>query len=207
MLFVALLPPLGVGAQAADSVPQITITADNPVPVTTVVPVEEPPQVVTMSTREVEPPAHLSRKERRAWRQQRFVERLDSLIASRNFRFWPNSMQQRPDGTIRLIYNDYYLFALYTDHVEVHLPVEWGVTTYVGVLNFDSMAVEEYRSTPLPEGWNIRFWVEDGGERYWVDFLVSTLTGETQLTLQTPRTTMRYVGSLSALGVQSPPRR
>ena len=181
-------------AQQSDSLPELTITADNPVPVTTVVPVLKPPQVVEMSTTVEEPPAHLSRKERRAWRQERFAQRLDSLVQSRNFIFWPNSMQRYPEGDMHLIYHDYYLLALYVDRVEVHLPVEWGITAYVGVLNFDAAEIEEFAISPMQQGWNIRFRVEKREELYWVDLLVSSHTGETILTLQTPRTTMRYVG-------------
>lgn len=192
-----LLPLWGV-AQEQDTLPDVTITADNPVPVTTVVPVLEPPQVIRMTTTVEEPPEHLSRKERRAWRQQRFTERLDSLISSRNYIFLPNSMQRRPDGEIHLIYNAYYCFGLYTDHVEVHLPVEWGETAYVGVVNFDTMSIADYAAVPIQQGWNIRFRIEDAQKSYWADFVVSAHTAETILTLQTPQTTMRYVGELSS---------
>ena len=189
-----LLGSSSLWAQQADSLPELTITADNPVPATTVVPVLKSPRVIGISTTVEEPPSHMNRKERRAWRQERFTERLDSLVQSRNFIFWPNSMQRYPEGDMHLIYHDYYLLALYFDRVEVHLPVEWGVTAYVGVLNFDAAEIEGFALSPVQQGWNLRFRVEKREELYWVDLLLSAHTGEAILTLQTPRTTMRYVG-------------
>ena len=70
----------------------------------------------------------MTREERRALKARRFAERIDSLVQSRDFIFWPNSMQQVPGGTIHLIYNESYYFGLFVDHVEVHLPTERGVT-------------------------------------------------------------------------------
>ena len=173
----------------------MTITADNPIPESTIVPILRPPEVVGERTSE---PDHsmrgLSRKERRALKAEEFRNQIDSLVESRSFLFWPNSMQRYPEGDMHLIYHDYYLLALYVDRVEVHLPVEWGITAYVGVLNFDAAEIEEFAISPMQQGWNIRFRVEKREELYWVDLLVSSHTGETILTLQTPRTTMRYVG-------------
>lgn len=178
---------------------QVTVTADNPVPATTVVPVQRPAVLVDESTVLDEQSARgMTREERRALRARRFAERIDSLVQSRDFIFWPNSMQQVPGGTIHLIYNESYYFGLFVDHVEVHLPTERGVTPFVEALNFDSMRLKEYTAAAVHGGWNIRFRIADGDDCYIVDFVVSTLTGETILSLLTPTTSMRYVGSIDS---------
>lgn len=178
---------------------QVTVTADNPVPATTVVPVQRPTVQVDESTVLDEQSARgMTREERRALRARRFAERIDSLVQSRDFIFWPNSMQQVPGGTIHLIYNESYYFGLFVDHVEVHLPTERGVTPFVEALNFDSMRLKEYTAAAVHGGWNIRFRIADGDDCYIVDFVVSTLTGETILSLLTPTTSMRYVGSIDS---------
>lgn len=204
-LTLLLLPMLAAGccaacAQPPAAPPPLTVTADNPAPVTTVVPVQEPAAQVDMHTTVEESPSdrHLSREERRAFRARRFAEHVDSLVQSRSYIFWPNSMQQVPDGTIHLIYNGYYYFALFADHVEVHLPTERGVTPWVEVLNFDSMSLKEYSAAAIHGGWNVRFRTMDGDACCVVDFTVSTVTGETVLNLLTPTTSMRYVGTILA---------
>lgn len=178
---------------------QVTVTADNPVPATTVVPVQRPAvQVDERTVLDEQSARGMTREERRALRARRFAERIDSLVQSRDFIFWPNSMQQVPGGTIHLIYNESYYFGLFVDHVEVHLPTERGVTPFVEALNFDSMRLKEYTAAAIHGGWNIRFRIADGDDCYIVDFVVSTLTGETILSLLTPTTSMRYVGSINS---------
>ena len=99
-------------------------------------------------------------------------------------------------GLIRSIYANYFFFGLFVDHVEVHLPTERGVTQYVEMLNFDSMSIRDYRAVRLQWGWNVTFSITDGEACYVVRLEVSTVTGETVLTLGTPALTMRYVGWL-----------
>jgi len=176
---------------------QISVTTGNPVPQTTVVPVLQPDVTLDERTEQVEEPARgMTREERRAYRAQRFAERIDSLVQARDFIFWPNSMQQVPGGSMHLIYNGYYYFGLFVDHAEVHLPTERGVTPYVEVLNFDSMRLKDYAAASVHGGWNIRFRIADGDDCYIADFEISTVTGETILNLLTPTVSMRYVGSI-----------
>lgn len=202
VLFLSLA---GAAASAAAQEPPaavtqtVSVTADNPVPETTVVPVQQP--VVRIGERTVDDEQSvrgMTREERRALRARRFADRIDSLVQSRDFMFWPNSMQQVPGGTIRMIYNDAYYFGLFIDHVEVHLPTERGVTPFVEVLNFDSMRLKEYIEAAVHNGRTVRFRIADGESCYIVDFEISTVTGETILNLLTPDTSMRYVGSIDS---------
>lgn len=179
-------PQIAIGTAAVDSVPQ-----------TTIVPVQQAPVHITEHTTVYEEPTrHMTRPERRAYRARVYAARIDSLVQSRNYLFYPNSMQQRPKGLIRSIYADYFFFGLLVDRVEVHLPVETGATQYVGMLNFDAPSIRDYRAVRGASAWQVSFGFADGGEEYRAELTVSTVTGETVLTLDTPETSMRYVGWL-----------
>ena len=183
---VAQSPQFSVGTSGADSVPQ-----------TTIVPVQQPPvEVVERTTVYEEPTKEMNRVELRAYKAKVYAAKIDSLVQSRNYLFFPNSMQQLPGGLIRSIYADYFFFGLFVDHVEVHLPTERGITQYVEMLNFDSMSIRDYRAARVQWGWAISFNIADGDTFYHADLAVSTATGETVLTLLTPAVTMRYEGWL-----------
>jgi len=182
----AAQPQFAIATAAVDSVPQTTVVA-----------VQQPPvQLVARTTVYEEPTRGMDRAERRAYRATVYAARIDSLVQSRNYVFFPNSMQEIPGGMIRSIYADFYFFGLFVDHVEVHLPAEQGVTQYVEMLNFDSMSLRDYRAARLQWGWMISFDIVAGSDCYHAGFEISTATGETILTLAAPRMTMRYVGWL-----------
>ena len=189
----------GAVAQSAQTVPQFTLgtsTVDS-VPQTTVVPVQQPPvQVVEHTTVYEESTRGMTRPERRAYRAKLYAQKIDSLVQSRDYMFFPNSMQEVPGGMIRSIYTDYYFFGMFIDHVGVHLPTERGITQYLYVLNFDSPSLSDYRAERLAWGWRISFGFADGDMAYHAGFEVSTATGETVLTLTAPDLVMRYVGWL-----------
>ena len=179
-------PQFALGTSAVDSVPQ-----------TTVVPVQQPSvRIVEHTTVYEDPTRGMTRPERRAYKAKVYAQSIDSLVQSRDYMFFPNSMQEIPGGMIRSIYADYFFFGVFVDHVEIHLPTERGITQYVEMLNFDSMSVRSYQAAHLQWGWRISFDIADGDALYHADLAVSTATGETVLTLITPRVTMRYVGWL-----------
>lgn len=190
----AQTPQFSVEASGADSVPQ-----------TTIVPVQQPAvQVVERTTVFEEPEKGMDRAQRRAYKAKVYAAKIDSLVQSRNYMFFPNSMQEIPGGMIRSIYADYFFFGMFVDHVEVHLPTERGITQYVEMLNFDSMSIRDYRAARTQWGWSVTFNIADGDALYHADFAVSTATGETVLTLLTPAVTMRYVGWLWNKRVNDP---
>lgn len=190
----AQTPQYTLGTSGADSVPQ-----------TTVVPVEQPAvQLVEHTTVYEEPEKGMDRAERRAYKAKVYAAKIDSLVQSRDYLFFPNSMQQLPGGMIRTIYTDYFFFGMFVDHVEVHLPTERGVTQYIEILNFDSMSVRNYQASHMQWGWAVSFNIADGDELYHVDLAVSTATGESVLTLITPTVTMRYVGWLWNKRIKDP---
>lgn len=195
---VAAQPPqFAVQQSGADSVPQ-----------TTVVPVQQASvQIVERTTVYEQPTKEMDRTELRAYRAKVYAARIDSLVQSRNYMFFPNSMQEVPGGVIRLIYADYFYFGMFVDHVEVHLPTERGITQYVEMLNFDSMSIKAYQASRMQWGWNVSFNIADGEDLYHADLAVSTTTGETVLTIITPHLTMRYVGWLWDKRSRDPHRR
>ena len=131
-----------------------------------------------------------------SYRAKLYAQKIDSLVQSRDYLFFPNSMQEVPGGMIRSIYTDYYFFGMFIDHVGVHLPTARGITQYLYVLNFDSPSLSDYRAERLAWGWRISFGFADGDTAYHAGFEVSTATGETVLTLAAPDLVMRYVGWL-----------
>lgn len=175
----------------------VSVSGEAAVPVTTVVPVQQQPaSVVTYST-VVEPPAnHMSRQQRRSYKAALFAAKTDSLVRSRNFVFYPNSMQEVPEGSISYIVADYFYFGMSTDTAEVHLPAVNGSLEYLEVMNFDA-PVTEYRIYPFQHGLSTTFWLRNNDDKYFVRFVVSEITGETVLLITTPTTTMRYAGWLS----------
>lgn len=187
-------PQFSVGTSSVDSVPQTTVVPVN----------EQPVQVVEHTAVYEDAPQNMSRIERRAWRAKAYAAKIDSLVQSRNYLFFPNSMQESPGGLIRSIYADYFFFGVFVDHVEIHLPTERGIMQYVEMLNFESMSIRDYRAARVQWGWSISFGVLDGEAVYRADFAVSTSTGETVLTLITPRLAMRYVGWLWDKRVEDP---
>lgn len=186
---------------ASDTVRQTAV----PAAISAVTPVVQPQvQIVEHTTVYEQSTAGMDRAERRAYRAKVYAAKIDSLVQSRNYMFFPNSMQEIPGGLIRSIYAEYFYFGMFIDHVEVHLPTERGVSQYVEMLNFDSMSVKNYQAAQVQWGWSISFNILDGDDIYHADFAVSTATGETILTLITPRLIMRYVGWLWDKKIKDP---
>ena len=158
----------------------------------------------TMTVEAEHSSAHMDHAERRAYKAKLYAQKVDSLVQSRNYLFFPNSMQQTPGGLIRYIYADYFFLGLFVDQARVHLPIERGFSQYVEMLNFDSPSVKNYQATHLEWGWNISFAIADGQTAYHADLEVSTVTGETILTLVSDGHTMRYVGWLWNKRVNDP---
>ncbi len=207
-LLLVLAASVGVTVSRAQSQQQlltVSVPDSAQTAATTIVPVQEPAVRITEHTVRYDEPAHdMTRAERRAFRAQRFAARTDSLVQSRSYLFYPNSMQQLPGGLIRSIYAEYFYFGLLVDHVEVHLPTERGITQYVEMLNFDSMNIRNYRASRMQWGWCVTFDIADSEVNYAVQLAVSTATGETVLTLLTPQVTMRYVGWITGKWVDNP---
>ena len=194
--FFALHPTLW----AQNTTQQITLQRDS-VPVTTIVPVVQTPYTSTDTITKpatITPSAeqYLSHRERRAERARQYAFSIDSLVATRSFAFYPTAMQAIPDGEIRLVYADYFYTYISPVDLEVHLPMERGTMRQVGIINFDADGVENFTSAKFQSQWNISFSTEDKGQKYDFSLVISTITGQTELSIEGGDIAMRYIGSI-----------
>lgn len=100
-----------------------------------------------------------ARRQRRAERLAAYERHLDSIVASRNFRFLPQTMQQLPAGMMRNLSNPIYELAFYDDVVDVCIPFLKGYVPpyYPVVFNYILSSVENYHAIRNEQGWHITF--------------------------------------------------
>ena len=187
-----------MGHGQPDSLAQSITASRDDTPVETIVPVMKPDYTsVDTLTRDVSAqPVPDTRATRRAQRARQFAYGIDSLIASKSYAFYPTTMQAAPKGMMRMIYAEYFYLYFSPVDLEVHLPVERGVTQYVSMLNFDADAISGYEAAKHQNQWFISFSAICDGETYDFNFVISTVTGETILSVQGPSTAMRYIGTV-----------
>lgn len=198
-LLLLLATVIATTALAQNATLQLTARRDS-VPVTTVVPVQQA-AVTATDTLTAPAPAptteqYLSHRERRAERARQYAFTIDSLVATRSFAFYPTAMQAVPDGEIRLVYADYFYAYISPADLEVHLPMERGTMHQVSIINFDADGVENYVSAKFQTQWNISFSADDRGKKYDFALVISTVTGQTELTVESTDGAMRYIGSV-----------
>ena len=197
-LLALLLALCTISAAQAQQPTAATITAQrDSVPTTTIVPVQQAPltlrDTISAPAPDSRPMNHRQRREERA---RRYAMTIDSLVATRSFAFYPTVMQTVPDGEIRLVYADYFYAYISPVDLEVHLPLERGAMRQVSIMNFDSDRIENYVSAKFQTQWNISFSARDDGRQYDFSLMISTVTGQTELTVEGPDGAMRYVGSV-----------
>lgn len=202
ILHLVIVPMLVAGtatAQSPDStVMDVTVGGGARVPTTTIVPVAESPvRIVDTTYIRTSSPNAKGHRARRKRQSQTFAMRLDSLVRSQNFLFYPDTMQQvEPTGSRRNIYAQYFYLGIFTDTAEVHLPTYRDSAEQVGVLNFDS-PISDWKILSFDSGWSITFRMQYYDKPYFARLVISSVTGEAVLTLVTPDVTMRYVGQLT----------
>ena len=138
----------------------------------------------------------MTRAERRACRAEAFAFRIDSLVGTRSFAFYPTTMQASPKGELRSIYAQYYYVFISPVDLEVHLPIETGITQYVSVLNFDADTIDEFHTSKHLSQWVITFSATTHSDKYYFNILISTVTGETEMLVQSSKVAMRYLGTI-----------
>ena len=137
-----------------------------------------------------------TRAERRACRAEAFAFHIDSLVATHSFAFYPTTMQSSPRGELRSIYAQYYYVFISPVELEVHLPIETGITQYISMLNFDTESIGDFHSTKHLSQWVITFSATTQSDKYYFNILISTITGETELLVQSSQIAMRYLGTI-----------
>lgn len=147
----------------------------------------------------------ISAKERREVRAAEFTANIDSLVGSRDYVFYPITMQNVTLGDTRYVMAYYLFFKMQNDFVAVHLPFEFN-SYVIYTENFDS-PVEGYSATLNNGLWRVTYSVMNNGEKWVVELLVSNVTGQAQLAIATPDATMRYVGTIEPDSSRQPKRK
>ena len=174
----------------------VTVSGNSQVPVTTVVPVQQPVQQIDYSTVITPVQQQVQHQQQRAMKAGQFAARMDSLVRSGNFYFYPTTMQETHSGSEYRLIADFFYFAMSGSTAEVNLPAVNSTLGDIGMLNFDS-AVSDTRLYPYQSGISLTFTLRDGSNSCFARFVVSTVTGETVLQIVTSDTSMRYSGWLS----------
>ena len=165
-------------------------------PASTIVPIIQPIYGVSDTLTRATPEAPLTHKGRRAKQAHDYAFKIDSLIATRAYAFYPTLMQAVPNGEMKQIYADYFYVYVSPVDLEIHLPIENGIAQQTSILNFDTESIENYTAVKYLTQWNISFSAKSDGVEYGISLDVSTITGRTELTLEYPKGMMQYIGSI-----------
>lgn len=136
----------------------------------------------------------------RQLRQQRFMERLDSMVASGDFQFLPVSMEWGPRGGSQIINDFYYYIGIFKNRLQVHIPVVIGrAMTYNAVVNFDTDKMTGFQTQRNDSGWKVSFAATDNtGTAYTFVFTIYDQTGQAILDMVSNRNLMQYSGTIVA---------
>ena len=146
---------------------------------------------------------HIEREKRRATRQAEYERYIDSLVLARNFQFNPQSMQQQPAGSMRLLNNPNFELSVWGSEVDIFLPYIKGVTPpyYTVMLNYTLPDVARYVTEQTQEGWLITFASSlFSGSEYDFSLEIYTSTGSATLTISSPwYPDVQYNGGITSL--------
>jgi hypothetical protein len=156
------------------------------------------------SSRELQREArHKEREERRAQRLAEYEHFLDSIVLARNFQFNPQSMQQQPAGSTRILNNPNYLLTIWGSEVDVCLPFIKGVTPpyYPVLLNYTLPSVMQYVTEQTHEGWLVTFSSTlFSATTYQFSLEIYSSSGSATLTISTPwYPDVQYGGSITSI--------
>ena len=146
---------------------------------------------------------HKEREERRAQRLAEYEHFLDSIVLARNFQFNPQSMQQQPAGSVRILNNPNYLLTIWGSEVDVCLPFIKGVTPpyYPVLLNYTLPSVMQYVTEQTHEGWLVTFSTSlFSATTYQFSLEIYSSSGSATLTISTPwYPDVQYSGSITSI--------
>ena len=135
-------------------------------------------------------------KAQREAKKEAYAANISHIIESRDYVFRPVTMQNVITGNTRDIYAYYLYAALLGDKVVLHLPVEF-TSFVIDTINLDTFA-EEYKTSLIDGNWRITFTMMNGSEKWFVEFFISTITGQARLAIVTPEGVMRYLGTIES---------
>ena len=126
-----------------------------------------------------------------------FSLRLDSLVRSRNYEFFPRMMYSPISGTHIPLQEGYYL-GVYVDLVAVHLPYEDEYKSRFEELNFQTSTLVSYQAIRHNTYWFVGIQINNQGEIYQLKLQISRTNGMVDLILFSPRICMNYRGVMWA---------
>ena len=146
---------------------------------------------------------HEERAQRRAERLAEFEKYVDSLVLSHNFEFNPQTLQQLPAGSMRLISNALYNVTVWRGTMDVCLPYIAGFTPpyrYV-LLNTGSPNLGDFKVQQTDGGWVVSFKCYlYASMQYTFTFEISSRYGGANLTISNNwYSPVQYSGTISKI--------
>lgn len=143
------------------------------------------------------------REKRRAQRLAEYTHYIDSLVLSHNFRFSPQTMQQEPAGSMRIIANPHFSLSLWDATVDLCLPYIKGITPpyrYV-ILNYTLPSVSDLVTEQTAHGWTVSFSSSlFSAQTYTFTLEIFASEGGGTLTISSPwYNSVQYSGSITGL--------
>lgn len=143
------------------------------------------------------------REKRRAQRLAEYTHYIDSLVLSHNFRFNPQTMQQEPAGSMRIIANPNFSLSLWDSTVDLCMPYIKGFTPpyrYV-VLNYTLPDVSNLVTEQTAHGWTVSFNSSlFSAQTYTFTLEIFATEGGGTLTISSPwYNSVQYTGTLTGL--------
>lgn len=143
---------------------------------------------------------HEARQQQRAERIAKYEHYVDSLVASHNYRFVPQTMQQLPAGMMRNLQNPNYEIIVWDRAVDVCMPFLKGYTPpyYLVVFNYVLSSVQGYSATQTSDGWHVEFQsTMFSSTTYTFTFEIYSRYGGATLTISSPfYNSVQYTGNI-----------
>ena len=143
------------------------------------------------------------REARRAQRLSEYEHYMDSLVLSHNFQFNPQTMQQQPTGSMRIINNPNYCLSFWNSTVDVCLPYIKGFTPpyQYAVLNYTIPSVSDLLFEQTHNGWTVSFKTSlYSAQTYTFTLEISSTEGGGTLTIaSTWYSAVQYSGTITGL--------
>ena len=144
-----------------------------------------------------------AREKRREQRLAEYAHFMDSLVMSHNFQFNPQTMQQQPTGSMRIISNPNFSLALWDTTVDICLPYITGFTPpyrYV-ILNYTLPSVSNLLTEQTHTGWTVSFNTSlFSAQTYTFTLEIYSHEGGAMLTISSPwYNSVQYSGTITAL--------
>lgn len=143
------------------------------------------------------------REKRRAEKQAAYEKMIDSIVLSRTFQFNPQTMQQQPAGSTKIMSNPNFNMGFWNGTIDVFLPYIKGYVPpyHTVILNYTLPSVQNYITEQTDDGWRIAFDSSlFSGSTYTFILEVSSRFGGATLTIKNPwYNAVQYYGSISKL--------